>query len=212
MKIYIIRHGETDANANGLMQGWSDGELNEFGIMLAEETGKKLKGIKFDAAYSSPLVRARKTAEIIIKETESNCPLYIDDRLKEINMGDYEGRNFKQERLSGVKEFLVNPLETDLFPGGETVLDCVQRTQLFLKELVLKEYETVLVSTHGCALRCMLNFLYDENSNFWHDQVPLNCCINIVEAEDGEIKLTGDDLILYDKSLCIDRYTVDDCR
>ncbi len=212
MKIYIIRHGETEANAQGFMQGWSDGPLNEDGIKLAQITGEKLKGIRFDAAFSSPLKRAKETAELVLKASDNDCPLYLDDRIKEINMGDYEGRNFKRELLTGVKEFLINPIDVGSFPGGESINETMDRTQAFLKELATKDYNTILVSTHGCAVRCMLNFLYDDPSDFWHGQVPLNCCINIVETEDGKLKLTDEDLILYEKSLCVDRYAIDDCK
>ena len=212
MKIYIIRHGETEANAQGFMQGWSDGPLNEDGIKLAQITGEKLKGVKFDAAFSSPLKRAKETAELVLKASGNDCPIYLDDRIKVINMGEYEGHKFKREMLSGVKEFLINPIDVGSFPGGESVNETMDRTQAFLKELGSKDYDTVLVSTHGCAVRCMLNFLYDDPSNFWHGQVPLNCCINIVEAKDGKLKLTDEDLILYDKSLCVDRYAIDDCK
>lgn len=70
MKIYIIRHGETVANAEGRMQGWTNGELTELGIKLAEVTGQAMRGIKFDIAYSSPLERARQTAKLVLNNSE----------------------------------------------------------------------------------------------------------------------------------------------
>ena len=210
MKIYIIRHGETKGNEEGRLQGWVDTPLNEMGIRLAEETGAALKGIHFDAAYSSHLSRARRTAEIILRCCGDNTEIIEDDRIKELGMGIYENRRLEPdtplEDLLRVKKFLTNPLNEPAFPEGESARQVMARTQEFLRELAEKNYETVLVATHGCALRCMLNFLYDDPSDFWHGGVPLNCCINIVEAKNGELRLTEDDLILYDKSLCVDRY------
>ena len=212
MKIYIIRHGETDANKLGLFQGRTDFPLNDYGVMLAEETGKGLSGIKFDAAYSSPLIRARQTAEILLRETASSCPLFFDDRLMEINAGDYEGRHFRPEygeiNADDIKMFFLDPLHLPPFPNGESVADVVGRTQEFLRELAAKSHKNVLVSTHGCALRCMLNGLYADPGDFWHGHVPYNCVINVVEAIGGEMKLVEDDKVYYDQSLCIDRFKV----
>ena len=210
MKIYIIRHGETNSNKEGRLQGWSDDKLNDFGILLADQTGKAMKGMKFDAVFSSSLSRAKKTAEVILENIGSTREIIIDDRIKEINMGTFEGKKFKPGECEVdpvlVKKFFADPIHAPAYPGGESVIEVMARTQEFLKELSTKEYETVLVSTHGCALRCMLNFLYDDPSDFWHGHVPYNCCINVVEASNGSLKLIEDDIILYDKSLCVDRY------
>lgn len=212
MKIYIVRHGETVANAAGRMQGIEDGPLNENGIKLAEITGRNLTGIRFDAAYSSPLARAVQTAELILKNSGNNCRIIYDDRLKEFDMGDYEGHNFKKENLPGVKEFLVNPITVGAFPNGEDIHHVMQRTQECLKEIADKNPENVLVSSHGCAVRAMLNFLYDDPSDFWQGHVPYNCCINIVEVKDGKLRLTEKDKILYDPDMCIDRFAVEDVK
>lgn len=89
MKLYIIRHGETDWNKQKRLQGQSDTMLNEYGIELAEITAKALKDVQFDYIFSSPLKRAYKTAEII--RGERNVPIVTDDRLKEIGFGINEG-------------------------------------------------------------------------------------------------------------------------
>ena len=95
MKIYVIRHGETDANKNGVLQGSSNWPLNDSGIKLAILTGQKMKDIKVDICYSSPLDRALQTASIILKESKNNTKIEIDERISEINMGNYEGKKFR---------------------------------------------------------------------------------------------------------------------
>ena len=67
MLIYIIRHGETALNVRRVKQGWLDEPLNESGRHLAVLTGQALKGVRFDECVSSPLVRARETAEILLR-------------------------------------------------------------------------------------------------------------------------------------------------
>ena len=81
MKLYLIRHGETDWNKEFKIQGSSDIELNEYGRELAFITREGLRHIPFDIAYTSPLKRAKETAEIILGGR--NIPLYEDKRVQE---------------------------------------------------------------------------------------------------------------------------------
>lgn len=210
MKIYIIRHGETDANKFGILQGCADIPLNSYGEELAAASGRGLKGVHFDAAFSSPLIRAKKTAELVLSESGNDCPIIIDERIKEICAGAYEGKHLRPEfgeiPAEDVRLFFNEPLKLKSFPNGENVIDVANRTQEFLHELAEKDYETVLVSTHGCALRCMLNCVYDDPLDFWHGHFPYNCVVNIVEAKDGKFTLIADDKVFYDECLCVDRY------
>lgn len=88
----MIRHGETDLNVKGLLQGWVDEPLNQSGRRLAVLTGRAMKGIHFDDAISSPLKRAKETAEIVLRESGNRIPVTTDDRIKEINCGTLEGK------------------------------------------------------------------------------------------------------------------------
>ncbi|MBQ7173522.1 MAG: histidine phosphatase family protein [Clostridia bacterium] len=215
MEIYVIRHGETDGNKEGIMQGWLDLPLNDFGRKLAIDTGRAMKGIHFDAAITSPLLRAKETAELLLKESgNTETPLLFDDRLKEVFAGEWEGKCFRpghpdEAALSeeARNALFGNPLTAPQYPGGESIRDVIARTQEFLWELVKEEkYERVLVSTHGCALRAMLNFLYPDPSDFWQGHIPYNCSISILSAHNGKVKLLESDKIFYDPADCVDRY------
>lgn len=210
MNIYVIRHGETDANKNHLLQGTIDWPLNDYGIELAEITGKNMKGIKFDACFSSPLKRAKQTAEIVLKNSDNNIDIQYDDRIKEINMGIYEGKCFSPDNLQVpitlILLFKWNAFFCGRFKGGETAREVCKRTQDFLKELSTKNYENVLVSTHGCATRAMLNMLYDNKFSFWQNGVPYNCAVNIIEVKNRKMKLIEKDKVYYDSKYIIDRY------
>lgn len=208
MLIYIIRHGETQANKDGLLQGWLDTDLNEFGVELAKQTGKALKDVKFDVVFTSPLIRATHTAQLLVESNEKDAPIIVDERIKEVNMGSWQGMPIKSEEISQEEcaLFFKDPWKFKGFPGGENLYQLCERTQDFLLELAAKNYETVLVSTHGAALRAMLNCLYEDKEDYWHGHPAYNCAVNIIEVKNGEMKLIADDKIYYDRNLCVDRY------
>lgn len=86
MKLYVIRHGETTWNVERKLQGASDTELNENGIALAIKTGKAMKEIPFDLCFTSPLKRARHTAQLVLGDRKE-VPVIEDVRLREISLG-----------------------------------------------------------------------------------------------------------------------------
>ena len=86
MELYIVRHGKTEWNAAGRVQGHADIQLNEEGRAAAKALGKELKDTPLYAIYSSPLQRAKETAVLI--RGDHKCPLIVDDRLIEISFGD----------------------------------------------------------------------------------------------------------------------------
>ena len=89
MLIYIVRHGLTEWNKLKKLQGAADVPLAKEGILLAEKTGEALKDVKFDICFTSPLSRARQTAECVLGDR--NVPIIPDKRIQEINFGDLEG-------------------------------------------------------------------------------------------------------------------------
>ncbi|KAI0748488.1 phosphoglycerate mutase-like protein [Daedaleopsis nitida] len=92
-RIYIVRHGETDDNRQGVIQGHLDTLLNAAGIEQAQLTADALEDVPFGAAYSSDLQRARKTAEIIL-EKHPGLPLQPTEALRERYLGDWQGRSY----------------------------------------------------------------------------------------------------------------------
>ena len=89
MEILLTRHGQTEWNVLRKVQGKVDIELNTTGIKQAEETAVKLKNTDIDIIISSPLKRAKQTADILNKE--KNLPIIIDDRISERDFGEFEG-------------------------------------------------------------------------------------------------------------------------
>lgn len=206
VKIYIIRHGETALNAKGVMQGRIDEPLNQNGRELAELTGKAMKGMRFDRCISSSLDRAQETAGIILRESGNDIPIEIDDRIIEIDFGDIEGKALTEMGEAGYL-FYMDPLKFKGFPNGESVQDVCKRTQEFIKELIAgDDGKTYLISTHGCAMRAMVNFLNDSPLGYWYGHAPYNCSVTIIEAENGVPRITDIDKVYYDESLIVDHF------
>ena len=87
--LYIMRHGKTEWNAMHKLQGRMDIPLNEEGREMAEKAREEYKNLNIDICYCSPLVRAKETAEIVLRGR--NIPILTDDRLVEMSFGEYEG-------------------------------------------------------------------------------------------------------------------------
>lgn len=191
MRIYIVRHGETDWNILRRLQGRSDTDLNRKGIDLAVKTGEALKGIPFDIAFSSPLKRAVHTARLVLGERK--IPLILDKRLLEISFGEYEGLSCSSAHyeIPDVRfmDFFEHPERYQAPPGGESLESLGERTKDFMMDIMSRpelQGKTVLVSSHGCATRGLLNSIRSfEMEDFWHGGVPKNCSVALIEVENG---------------------------
>ncbi len=202
MKIYLMRHGETAWNAENKLQGHSDIPLNEKGIELAKRTGQALKDIPFEAAYSSPLIRAIQTAQIVMEG--KGVPVQTDDRLKEMGFGVLEGIHHREKEHS---EFLRtlnrDTIEYQAPEGGETFAQVEERVYDFFCELVQKKEladSYVLVTSHGAAIRGLMNKLFDggDISRFWGNGVHKNCAVSILNVDGGgNVNLEADGKIFY---------------
>lgn len=192
MKMYIIRHGQTPWNARKCLQGRSDVDLNENGIYLAELTGKALRDVTIDMAFTSPLIRAKHTAQCILAGRE--VPIIEDERLIEISFGIYEGCCYAEENRQVPQQWIENffhaPQDYVAAPGGESLDDVEKRTRSFMEDICSRKElqdKTILVSTHGCALRGLLNSIRESNrEDYWHGGVSKNCAVSIVTCNRGE--------------------------
>ena len=150
MVVYFIRHGETDFNKRCLIQGMSDIPLNDKGIHQAELAADwfKQQGIVFDEVFSSPLVRARKTAAIVSGRTFEE--VHPDARIQEMDFGVDEGKPY-----SMIRDLLQERVQQFL----DMLSDLSKQN---------KEVHTVLAASHGAALRGIMSCIdHCELKDFW---------------------------------------------
>lgn len=203
MKIYLIRHGETDWNIVKRLQGATDIPLNENGEALAGATCEGMKDVRIDMIFTSPLKRAYRTAELM--RGERDIPIIPDDRIREICFGDYEGLVSRSEGYSiPDPDFKFFFTKTELYktpPNGESIESLLKRTGEFLEELKSREDlrdKNILVSSHGAAVRALLtNVEKCDIAHFWGNGVHKNCGVSCVELVDGEYQILWENKIYY---------------
>lgn len=161
--LYVIRHGKTDWNLKNKMQGRADIPLNAYGIQEANMTRKLLRQVHFLKIISSPLIRARKTAEII---SNKKIPIEIDSRIIERDFGEFEG--LSKENFDG-SSFWNYSLNCH-YNKAESVQQLLKRVYNFLDEYKeVYEKKNVLVVTHAGvipAICCYFKGIPKNNNIF----------------------------------------------
>jgi phosphoglycerate mutase len=157
LTFYLVRHGRTIWNEQGLMQGSGNSDLTEEGIKNAKLTGKALRDIPFVAAYSSCLQRTIDTANHILGERQ--IPLFQHNGLNEHHFGSWEG--LKVDSLRETAEFqqmLTCPAEYKaLSNGGETWEQLAERAMNAIKDIIqIHQQGNFLIVSHGHTLRILL--------------------------------------------------------
>lgn len=189
MLIYFLRHGETDFNIKGYVQGIIDQPLNENGRRQAERAGAYLHslGITFNKVYSSPLQRARHTAQILSGLPEER--IVIDSRIREMSFGVAEGTHYQNiENLFFQPEKYVPP------ENAETIEHLCCRCGDFLKfigEMYGNRDDSyvILAVTHGAAMRGLQQCLDPvPRKDFWRGDLE-NLAGLKVRCENGEYHL-----------------------
>ena len=162
-RLILIRHGQSVWNAENRFTGWTDVDLSEKGVREAEMAGDLLSEIRFDAIHTSGLIRAQRTATIIMSRNSASgeIPLIKDERLNERHYGDLQGLN-KAETAEkhGPEQVHIWRRSFDIPPpGGESLKMNAERTIPYFEEEIIPDLEqgkNVLVSAHGNSLRSIV--------------------------------------------------------
>lgn len=166
MEILITRHGQTEWNVLGKVQGKADIELNETGISQAKETAEILENEKIDLIICSPLKRAKQTADII--NLNRNIPIIYDNEVSERDFGELEGLNKAEFDFPGFWSY-----KKDLkYEKAENIKVFFERVYKFL-EKIKEEYadKRILIVAHGGI------------------SIPVNCYFNGIPEDDDLLKL-----------------------
>jgi len=192
--LLLIRHGETAWNAERRFTTRSDLPLSEVGLEQAGAAAEALAATGIDRVYSSPLQRARVTAETIAALQRGQPAVVADDRLREIDAGPFEGLTEDELRsgpMAGDYALWHTNAEPEFPDGAETFDEALARAAAFLNEHAL-EAGTTLVVSHGSLTRLIVSSYFLGGPPPLHRHLWLdNCRMAVVEWRGGLPKITG---------------------
>lgn len=182
---YIVRHGETDWNTQKKIQGQTDIPLNEKGEAQAKALAKKFDAIEFDLAFSSDLIRVKRTTEIIA--LEHRLAVETTKLLRERDFGKYEGQHSEVLRsyLANLKKVSHQERFTHRIEEGvENDEELATRILTFLREIAISNpAKKILIGTHGGVLRTILVHLGYFSYQDLEKQHPVNGAHVILESD-----------------------------
>jgi 2,3-bisphosphoglycerate-dependent phosphoglycerate mutase len=165
--LVLVRHGQSEWNLKNLFTGWRDVDLTEKGIEEARAAGRRLKaqGLRFDVAFTSVLVRAQRSLDLMLEEMgQKNIPVLKDQALNERDYGDLSGLNKNDARAKwGEEQVRVWRRSYDVAPpGGESLKDTAARVLPYYIQEVLPRVlrgDKAIVVAHGNSLRALVMVL-----------------------------------------------------
>lgn len=181
MKVYFIRHGQSETNLRGEWTGWRDVALTERGFEDAKLAAEVIKGVKFDKVYSSDLSRAKNTAKTALP----GCQLTETKLLREVNVGNIAGKPLSI--VTDEDRMAISKVGYSIF-GGESREEFRGRVLDFCREVEELECENVAAFTHAGVLRTMLGIV-TETAIPNRTVACNNCAVAVFEYKDGKWRL-----------------------
>lgn len=186
-KLYITRHGQTEWNLEGRIQGQKDSNLTELGEKQATWLGERLKHTEIDVIISSSSGRAMRTADLI--RGNRNIELLANENLVEMNIGDWEGQlhvTIEEHSPDEQKNFWNFP---HLYKprGGETFEQVFDRVSNEIEKVILEhEGKNILIVTHAIVLKTLITYFENkEIKDLWTGKFMHSTCLNIVEIKNN---------------------------
>lgn len=196
MKLYFTRHGKTEWNQEMRLQGmYGDSPLLPESLLEIEQLGQHLKAISFEKIYSSPLTRAAKTAEGICSKLDVAPEIIFSDELKELGLGELEGKKIVDGRERFPKEMWTLRNDPSLYNpapfNGEDYKEMLERSTEFVKTVVTKTKQgPILFVSHGVTLGGCIQTLIGTPLHEVRKQGGLsNNSISIIDYSDGIFSL-----------------------
>ncbi|MBP1754963.1 MAG: hypothetical protein H6Q59_1361 [Firmicutes bacterium] len=179
MKIYLIRHGETDWNRQGRFQGREDIALNENGLLQAKRCAAALSNDRFEAVITSPLVRARRTGEIIAEHLGIN-KLIVEEGITERDFSKVSGLTpFEREA------FYASGEKDDKEPWEKLCDRMLESMYKYAKQF---SKEDIIMVSHGASINSVLSVISSGKTGTGKI-ILKNTCINIIHFEHGKFRL-----------------------
>jgi Fructose-2,6-bisphosphatase len=182
IRLYLIRHGETEWNKARRFQGWTDIELSDEGVEQARLLGQRFTKINIDEIYASPLKRAVATALPIAKT--KGIDIIKNENFKEINFGEWEGMTASEISAKYGKDFddfIVAP-EKGEFPGDISFDKVIDRIKVGLEEVLYeKKDKNIVIVSHGGIIRLMIQYLMEFDGEWYNKTWIDNTSISLIE-------------------------------
>ncbi len=188
--IYILRHGETEFNRKGMVQGRGvNASLNENGIIQAKKAGDHLSSIPFDHVFTSALIRTRETVN---QFSLNGTPIMAHEGFDEISWGNQEGKvasydakNLYAETVNGWRK---GELHLNV-GGGENPIEVMQRQKDAMNAVLESEGENTLICMHGRAMRVLLCWVLNYPLNYMDGFPHQNCSYYVLGYRGGSFFL-----------------------
>jgi len=192
-QIIFLRHAQAKNNTERILAGRTEGvPLTEIGIKQAEQTAQLLKHMNISAIYSSPIERAKHTAEIAGKY--NSLDITIDDRLNELDMGKFTGMPYDEIFKSHGNVFMkFYNGELEIAHNGVETFPDVKKRILGIVDHVIEKHpdENVLLVTHMDPIKAMLSTIVDLSPTNLFELIIANASLNIFREKDRKFSLSG---------------------
>lgn len=186
--VYLIRHGESVYNVERKFCGWNETDLSSDGYKQVQKMAKLVKTLGITRIYSSPLKRARLTAEAISEN------IIFDDDLRELNFGELDGLTFDfvKEKFPDAAESIYDGKFDCSYPGGESRIDFFKRaTGCFEKIINKNKSQDIIIVAHSCVIRSILSYALCKSYDLYLRLYIGNVGISKITIDDngGSVKM-----------------------
>lgn len=188
--VLLVRHAQTMSNIAGRYMGWIDEDLSDEGVWQAEQLSRRLEGWSIDSAYSSPLRRAYRTAEIIT--APHSIPVSILEGVGEIRIGAWEGMYAVEIEVKYPDIWRVWRRDPSSFqmPGGESLAQVRERAIASFEDIVeANRGQQVLVVTHDVVVRLLVAYCLDVSSSIYRRLETANASLTVIQLIDSRRRL-----------------------
>lgn len=194
MKIYLTRHGQSQWNVEGRLQGSHDSDLTRKGIEDSQRLNKHLndRGVELDIIYSSLSSRAITSAKII--RGNKSTQLVLKEELKEMDIGNWQGKTWDQIKRIDPKEYYRYWYAPHLYKAnntGENYYQLQKRVLSFTNKIIQKrKHENILIVSHGVVLNSILGYYQEKPiEQHWDQPLPEGTTLSLIDLTNNQIKI-----------------------
>ncbi len=186
--VLLLRHGQTSANANGVLAGWMPGvELDEVGREQAEAVSSRLKEVRISAILTSPLERCRQTADVVMSQRRHDLPLHTEPGIAEARYGDWTGQQLEVLAKDPLWETIQNHPSGVTFPGGESIAAMQARALAAIRKWNRKlgSGASYVAVTHGDVIKSLLADALGMHLDLFQRIRVDPCSVSVIHYTEG---------------------------